>query len=258
MNPSDESPARATAVFSDAFQLPGLEADPRTPEMIERDRVIMAARPGMLRKLLPLRVDERGVTCGGVYLFDTYENAVAYGDWVAHDFVLDGTLFLDRPVFIEPTSQVWHLVGVEDFADVRTDQHVMRFERWHTMDPADIDMLRERHWPGIRDTARQAGLSSAWLLYCPDEHHPQVGLVTVASHGGRTPTGTAEEDLARLESLPSLGAGLAEKLGATKVFDRTSWVYQVWFPLRAAGADYDGSSLWPNSPPLPGPNSSPR
>lgn len=251
--PADDATSRATAVFSDTFQLPGLEADPRTPDMIERDRVIMAARPGMLRKLLPLRVDEHGVTSGGVYLFDTYENAAAYGDWVANDFVLDGTLFLDRPVFIEPTSQVWHLVGAEDFADVRTDQHVMRFERWHTIDPADLGALRERHWPGIRGAARRARLSSVWLLYCPDEHHPQIGLVTVASHDGHTPTGVAKDDLTRLESLPSPGAALAEELGATKVFDRTSWIHQVWFPLPAGGADYEGSSPWPNSPPLPAP-----
>lgn len=160
--PADDATSRATAVFSDTFQFPGLEADPRTPDMIERDRVIMAARPGMLRKLLPLRVDERGA-------------------------------------------------------------------------------------------ARRARLSSVWLLYCPDEHHPQIGLVTVASHDGHTPTGVAKDDLTRLESLPSLGAALAEELGATKVFDRTSWIHQVWFPLPAAGADYESSSPWPNSPPLPAP-----
>ena len=57
--------SRPTAVFSDTFQLPGRTLDPRAPEMIERDRLIMAARPGMIRKLLPLRIDESGVFCGG-------------------------------------------------------------------------------------------------------------------------------------------------------------------------------------------------
>lgn len=249
--PPDETLSRATAVFSDAFQLPGQEVDPRTPDMIERDRVIMAARPGMLRKLLPVRVDAHGVTSGGVYLFDTYENAAAYGDWVARDFVLDGTLFLDRPVFIEPTAQVWHVVGVEDFADVRTEQHLMRFERWHTLEAVDIDDLRARHWPAVRSQAEADGLASVWFLYSPDEHHPQVGLVTVTSREAPT-TGDPATDLASLESRASLGAGLALELGATKVFDRTSWVHQVWFALEASGEDYDGSNLWPNSPPLPG------
>jgi hypothetical protein len=250
----EDAASEATAVFSDAFQLPGREVDPRTPDMIELDRVVMAARPGMLRKLLPLRVDAHGVTCGGVYLFDTYENAAAYGTWVAEEFVLDvgfgaDTLFLDRPVFIEPTAQVWQLIGAEDFADVRTSQDVMRFERWHTLEPADVEDLRAR-WPEVRRRAQEAGLTSVYLMYAPDRFHPQLGLVTVAANA-TPPTGDAARDLAQLESQPSLGEEIAAHLGATKVFDRTSWVYEVWFPIEE-GNDHEGSTVWPNSPPLPG------
>jgi hypothetical protein len=249
----EDATSEATAVFSDAFQVAGRDVGPQVPEMIERDRVLMACRPGMLRKLLPLRVDADGVTSGGVYLFDTYENAAEYGRWVAEDFIVDvgwGDInFLDRPIFIEATSQVWNLIGAEDFADVRTRQDVMRFERWHTLQPVDEGMLQAR-WPEVRDRAEAAGLSSVYLMYSPDRHHPQLGLLTVAANE-KAPTGYPAEDLAPLESAPSLGDEIADGLGATKVFDRTSWVYEVWFPIEE-GDDHEGSTVWPNSPPFPG------
>jgi hypothetical protein len=243
--------ATPTAVYSNTFQLPGHDLDPRAPGMIERDRLVMATRPGMFRKLLPLRIDESGVHTGGCYLFDTYENAKAYRDWVANDFVLDGVKFLDRPVIMEPRDQLWQVAGFEDFDDVRTAQDVMRFERWHVAVRPDVDVLRERQWPVLRDTARAAGLSSAWLLYGPDEHHPQLGLVTVAARRPGDGRGTTVADLSTLESAASLGEGLAAEFGATKVFDRTSVVYMVWFPV--TGSDEDEPAIWPSSPPLPGP-----
>jgi hypothetical protein len=239
-----------TAVYSNAFQLPGLELDPRAPEMIERDRLIMATRPGMFRKLLPLRIDESGVHTGGCYLFDTFENAQAYRDWVANDFALDGVRFLDRPVIIEPRDQLWQVVGFEDLDDVHTTQDIMRFERWHLLAGTDVDDLRERHWPSLRDRARDAGLTSVWLLYDPDEHHPQLGLVSVAARDPEAAGGDAVPDLGGLESAASLGEPIAEELAATKVFDRTSLVYMVWFPI--SGGDADEPALWPSSPPLPG------
>jgi hypothetical protein len=240
-----------TAVYSNAFQLPGLELDPRAPGMIERDRAIMATRPGMFRKLLPLRVDGSGVLTGGCYLFDTYENAEAYRDWVANDFVLDGVGFLDRPVIMEPRDQLWRVVGFEDFDDVRTAQDVMRFERWHVAARPDADDLRQHHWPAFRERAQASGLTSVWLLCEPAEHHPQIGLVTVAGRGPGDGRGTAVADLSPLESMTSLGEALAGELGGTKVFDRTSLVYMVWFPI--TGSDADEPAVWPNSPPLPGP-----
>jgi hypothetical protein len=245
---SSQAPA---AVFTDTFQLPGDELDPRAPEMIERDRLIMAARPGMVRKLLPLRMDTSGVHTGGCYVFDTYEHARAFRDWVVNDFVLDGVLFFDRPVIMEPASQLWQLVGFEDFADVHTEQDVMRLERWHITARPAIEDLRERQWPEIRDRARAFGLSSVWLLYEPDEHHPQLGVVTVAGRDESTERGVSVADLSKLESRPSLGEALARELGGTKVFDRTSLVYMVWFPV--TGSASDEPPVWPSSPPLPGP-----
>ena len=189
----EDATSEATAVFSDAFQVAGDSVGPQVPEMIEADRVLMASRPGMLRKLLPLRVDAAGVTSGGVYLFDTFENAAAYGEWVAEEFILDvgwGDInFLDRPIFIEATSQVWNLIGAEDFADVRTSQDVMRFERWHTIEPVRHGRSQGRV-ARVRERAEDAGLTSVYLMYAPDRFHPQIGLVTVAANPISPPTGT--------------------------------------------------------------------
>lgn len=244
----------ATAVFSDAFQFPGTQLNPGAPELIERDRLIMAARPGMIRKLLPLLINESGVFCGGCYLFDTYENAKAYGDWVANEFVLDGLdgkLFLDRPEFLEPTSQLWQIAGFEDFADIAHAQTMMRFERWHIPAQADLDAIHRDWWPRIRAAALAAGMTSVWLLVSPDPYHPQLGIVTVA-HGDVTQAaGRNAPALQSLASRPSLGADLAAELHGTRVFDRTSWIYMIWYPI-AAGDTSPHTAQWPASPPLPG------
>lgn len=243
--------SEATAVFSDAFQFPGSVLNPEAPPYIERDRVVMAARPGMLRKLLPIRQDAQGVFCGGCYLFDTVDNARAYGDWVANDFRLDGkTLFLDRPEFLEPTSQLWQIVGARDFADVTTQQVVMRFERWHVPSLPPMSDLRQS-WHAIESAAAAAGATSAWLLSGCDEVHPQLGLVTAY---GADPDQAADSDnatLNRIGSVPSIAAELATSLSGTKVFDRTSWIYMIWFPIDEGDTSSD-TALWPVSPPLPG------
>lgn len=243
-------PSLARAVFSDAFQFPGMELNPQAPEYIERDRLIMAARPGMIRKLLPIRQDSTGVYCGGCYLFDTLENARAYGDWVANDFVLDGTLFLDRPEFLEPTSQLWLIAGMEDFGDVADSQNLMRFERWHLGGTADFNQIKETWWPKIRAASVAAGLTSTWLLVGTDSFHPQLGIVTVAQ-GDPAEAATPEAaSLLALESAPSLGAELAQELHGTKVFDRTSWIYMIWHPI-STGDTSPHTAQWPVSPPLP-------
>lgn len=241
----------ATAVFSDAFQFPGSTLNPEAPAYIERDRVVMAARPGMLRKLLPVRQDAAGVFCGGCYLFDTVDNARAYGDWVANEFRLDGeTLFLDRPEFLEPTSQLWQVVGARDFDDVTTRQTVMRFERWHVPELPSTAELRQS-WSAIETAAAEMNATSAWLLAGCDKVHPQLGLVTAYY---ADPYLAADTDNAALDPIaanPSVGAELAAALSGTKVFDRTSWIYMLWFPIEQ-GDESPDTALWPVSPPLPG------
>lgn len=243
--------SEATAVFSDAFQFPGSALNPEAPPYIERDRVVMAARPGMLRKLLPIRQDPTGVFCGGCYLFDTVANARAYGDWVANEFRLDGeTLFLDRPEFLEPTSQLWQVAGARDFGDVTTQQTVMRFERWHVPALPSMAELRDS-FDGIATSAQSAGATSAWLLAGCDEVHPQLGLVTAYHVDPARAAGGSTTALDEIGAAPSFGAELATSLRGTKVFDRTSWIYMVWFPIEE-GDESPDNALWPVSPPLPG------
>lgn len=243
--------SEATAVFSDAFQFPGMSLNPEAPAYIERDRVIMAARPGMIRKLLPIREDPSGVFCGGCYLFDTWENARDYADWVADEFVLDGTLFLDRPEFLEPTSQLWRIVGATDFAEVSEHQNVMRFERWHVPADLDAEQLRAEWWPKIEEAARAAGVATVWLLAGTDEFHPQLGVVTSTFVDPAHATENPPTSLEPFAETPSVAGELAEALKGTKVFDRTSWIYMLWFPIEE-GDESPDTALWPVSPPLPG------
>jgi hypothetical protein len=245
----DKSTKKATAVFTAAFQFPGAALDPHAPELIERDRVIMARRPGMVRKLLPLRVDSEGVYCGGCYLFDTYENARAYGDWMKNEFSVDGVKFFDRFAFMEPTAQVWHIAGIEDFADVETAQQVMRFQRWHIAKPTSLEELKKR-WPALRDRAKAGGLAAIWLLYSPDPHHPQLGVVSVAPRRQGEVARNQPNRPTWLEGTPSPADELAAELHGTEVFDRTSWVYMIWYPI-VGNATPAETALWPNSPPLP-------
>lgn len=245
---NDEMPA---AVVSDAWQYPGASLDPWIPDLIERDRPIMAARPGVLRKLLPIRIDDSGVFSGGCYLIDTIQNAAAFQDWVTNDFVLDGKNFFDRDAFLEAHGHLWHVAGIEDFEAVETSQHLMRFQRWAIPRPSSAEELRVQHWPTVRAHAQQAGLTSAWLLYSPDPHHPQAGLVLAAKRPASPSSPAQLPSLSWLEQLASPGAPMAGTLGATKVFDRTSWIYTVWFPVTGTN---DKHPLFPNSPPLPSPS----
>lgn len=245
--------SEATAVFSDAFQFPGMSINPDAPKTIERDRMEMAARPGMVRKLLPIRQDRSGVYCGGCYLFDTWENARDFANWVENEFVMDGKLFLDRPEFLEPTSQLWRIVAAEDFASVESQQKVMRFQRWHLLESIDPVKLREEWWPALREAAIDDGLTSAWLLVGTDEYHPQLGIVLAADGDPEevTQSGGEGDSLHYLESWESPGERMAKALSGTKVFDRTSWIYMVWHPI-AEGATFPTTAQWPVSPPLPG------
>jgi hypothetical protein len=256
-NPAGNSPrsyhqklSQATAVFSDEFQFPGHGIAPEVPSYIEADRLVMAARPGMLRKLLPLRIDNSGVFCGGTYAFTTLAEAAAYGDWCANEFKLDGeTLFLDRPEFLEPRSQVWSVAGIEDFGHVN-QQKVMRVERWHALKPPSLAEFTAAWWPKIRSAAVESGATSVWLLLGADPIHTQIGLVTAFDADiSSADQGASSAEIQRIESLASLGQGFEAEYAATKVFDRTSWIYMIWHPV-ADGDDSPAAAEWPVSPPL--------
>jgi hypothetical protein len=237
------------ALTTDLAMPAAMPLDQAAP-VIERDRTVMATRPGMRQKHLPIRIEpETGnVLSGGRYLFDTAENAERYKSWLENEVVLDGTRFFDRPYFLNPVCHAWQVIGAHDLADIHTSHVVVRSERW-TLSGADPQAALEQAWPVVLAEAGQRGVTSVWLLY--QESEQLAGLVTVADRVG--PASPQEPDFASLlalESAPSLGRGLTEQ-GWTKVFDRTSWVLTLWLPLDAAAGR--APSLWPNSPPLPAP-----
>ncbi|HEX9412495.1 MAG TPA: hypothetical protein VF916_03250 [Ktedonobacterales bacterium] len=65
--------ADASAAFTCDFAISKDASPPDIVPMIERDRTIMTARPGFLRKFIPLRIDPASgnLLSGGRYLFRT-------------------------------------------------------------------------------------------------------------------------------------------------------------------------------------------
>jgi hypothetical protein len=241
---------KAKGAFTCDFNLPAEFPLNQVGPVIERDRMYMAERPGMLHKHIPLRIDETtgNLSSGGRYLFTTFEQARAYKRWVEEDFILDGTRFFDRPYFLNPDCHAWSVIGAHDFADIHKAQVIIRTERWHV--PADNEPeLLKQHWPGIRDEAEKRGLTSVWLL-----HNKQEQLVTLVYFADRiAPSNPFVPDfasLAALEFAPSLGRHFDQR-GWVKTFDRTQWVLNIWFPF--VSGDRGEPSLWPHSPPLPQP-----
>jgi hypothetical protein len=215
--------------------------------MIERDRTVMTARPGFLRKFIPLRIDPASgnLLTGGRYLFHTAQDARRYQTWLWHDFVLDGVAFFDRPFFLNPECHVWHIVGVADLAPYDEHQVVLRTERFQV--PATSrDLQLAALWRQVLADARRRGLTGVWLLH--DQSERLVSLVYFADRS--VPLTPDTLDLVALEQAPPLG-DIFDDQGWTRTFDRTQWVLTLWFPSVRGG--HGRPSVWPNSPPLPGP-----
>lgn len=238
----------AEGSFSCDFGLPSDLPLPAVPPLIERDRMYMSARPGMITKQLPIAFDPAtgAVFSGGRYLFDTHRHAKEYADWVRHGFVLDGVEFLDRPIFLTPECHAWRVVGARAYAPLDA-QVVMRTERFQV--PADGWGAIHHVYRDARAAAEQRGLGAVWLLESRDE-----GLAQLVYFGGRVgPIDPHVPDFASLGALagsPPLGAGVVPA-GWTRTFDRTHWTLTVWFPF--AAGDHGAPSLWLNSPPFPAP-----
>jgi len=228
---------------------PGLDPN-AVPDVIERDRVVMAARPGLALKLLPVLVNQETgqIYTGGAYLFDNIENATAFYHWCRRDFFIAGVQFEKMPGLMSRVSNVWDVIGAENFKDLEGHQYVMRMEQWRSSPGMDRTTLKN-DWNGIREAAIKSGLASVWLLY--NDELREFGIVTTADRAGPPPTD--HPDVASLTTLaqsPSLAERYAGD-GAEKIFDRASFVFTVWFPV--TGDPSDRAPLWPNSPPLPGP-----
>lgn len=239
--------------FTCDLTLPGSILGDTTQEPIgaalERDRMLMARRPGMLRKHIPLSIDPAtgNLQAGGRYLFDTAENARHYKQFV-ENFELDGVLFLERPIFLDHDCHAWATIGARDFADIHTAQVVMRTERWAVPKKNQRERLTDR-WPAIRRAARERGLTSVWLLY--NDHERLASLVYFAGRSApKDPNAPDGAALGALQSAPPLG-DLLNDLPYDRVLDRTQFSWTIWFPFLSG--DRGEPSLWPHSPPLPEP-----
>ena len=244
--------SHAQAVFSDAAQFLKSMLNPNAPIYVENDRLIMVAQPGTTTKPLPIRQDKSSVYCGDCYLFDTHEKADACSNWLANDFRLAGTVVLQRPKFLEPTSQLWLIFNQEDFGSVADKQNFMRFERWRLPLTADLNTVRKDWWVKIRQAAIDNGMIGVWLLVGTDSAHPQRGVVVGVARGNPNDAATRDAaEMLSLESMRSLDHGLVAELDGTKMFDPSSWIYMIWHPTNE-GESSPYTAQWPVFPPLPG------
>jgi hypothetical protein len=137
----------------------------------------------------------------------------------------------------------FHVVGAHDFKDVHDSQFAARVERW-TLNGERGGAL-ESAWPAIRARAAAVDLASAWLIYSDERR--EAALISVGGRTGRhDPAVMDTASPTALAARPSLAEELAQAW-ARKTFDRTSWIFTIWF-----APDYRPLYLWPNSPPLPG------
>jgi hypothetical protein len=241
--------AEPRGAFTCDIALPGDLPAATVPTLTERDRMYMAARPGMVNKHLPIRLPEAeggDFYSGGRYLFDTEANARAYKAFVVDGgFVLDGVPFLKRPYFKGPECFAWSVIGARDFGGDATHA-LVRTERWR-LPEGDARPALQAGWDALQREAQARGLTGVWLL-----HDAEAKLVSVVAYARRSdaPGPPDFASLRSLEKAPALGEALGLS-GASKTFDRAHFVLSIWYPF--APGDHGRPSLWPNSPPLPRP-----
>jgi hypothetical protein len=242
--------------FSCDFGLSGDLPLNQVPPALERDRMYMAARPGMVRKDVPISIDpsspnpaKPNLFGGGRYLFTNLLDAVKYKQFVDQQFVLDGVHFLQRPYFINPDCHVWITIGARDFAAVPSEHVVVRTERF-AVPPGNHLPLLVSKWPQLSQLAASQGLTSVYLWYNPLER-----LVSVVSFDGRVglpdPTSPDVASLLALQNSPAVGQAVFGGQSWTPKMDRTQWVLTYWYPFLRG--DQGTPSVWPNSPPFPMP-----
>ncbi|MEE4343350.1 hypothetical protein V2K55_03220 [Pseudomonas alliivorans] len=250
-------PISAEAAFTSDFPVAAQVEVQKLINMQEIERRSMDVRPGMRHKYMPLSYDRvtGALLTGGRYLFDTWENVLDYKRFTSEELEFEpGVKFWSRPFFLDVDRHIWRVAGAHDFKPLASTHHVNRFERW-SFQGADVENVLKKVWPTIRDEAESMGLSSAWLMFQPEER--QIGIVTVAArHDAADPAEAVNLALTALQSAPSLERLLPPELKATKLFDRTSPILSLWLPQsRLAGGE---PSAHPLSPPFPAPTVEPQ
>lgn len=238
------------ATFCDYKLLPTLPVD-TAPALIERDRMYMAAQPGVTFKYLPLSLptaNDPFIYSGGRYLVDTVKHAQDYGHWILNEFQLDGVLFPERPYFLKTECTAYSVIGTQDIKPLRSTHHVMRTERFKLPAGNHRGYLESR-WKQLVVEAQARGMSSVWLVYNAEER--LAAFVYTLERGGKQAPGVPDfGTFSALESAPSLGARLARP-GWVKTQDVTHFVWGLWF--RFVPGDQGLPTVWPNASSLPAP-----
>ena len=221
---------------------------PDLVNQIESGRPDFAARPGLIRKLLPVSMDQQTghTSSGGSYLFDSLDNARAHLKWTQSIYRLDGLLFSEQPWVANMDGFVGQVVGAYDFKPLATSHSAQRIQVWRVTTD-DALALASRAWPHLLQSARHANLSSVWLGV--DTSKQTLGLVSVVS---RSPNETGHDyrALHSLRDCAIVDKILPELQPQNAIVDKSMWVITIWLPPQN-GRIPDG--LWPNSPPLPAP-----
>ncbi len=216
---------------------------------IETDRPHYSARPGLIRKLLPIAVDKASgkVTAGGSYLFDSLENARGYLQWTETEYRVDGLLFHEQPFVANLSCFLGSTVGAVDYAPIETSHASKRIQVFQAS-PGAAARLAKDAWPAIEKAGAAHGLSSAWLGV--DASSDRIALLTVAA---RTASEQGDDYSAwdRLNAVPLAEKAFPAGSLVKVIHDACMWVFTIWRP------PVDGNEtlgLWPNSPPLPAPS----
>jgi hypothetical protein len=259
--PGDEIPARGafscdfTFAFGQATEPPGAA--------IERDRILMQRfvleftnpdNPGMIQKHIPfLPISATTAFAGGRYLFQSRAQARKYEQFVTELYTYPaGTQFLSRPEFSDPECRDWSVIEAWNFEGI--DSHVAfrteRFDTGRTL-PSQEKVLKARlrlQTPRILHEARQRGYAEVHILHQPDDHKVQLAYF-VSRMSDPSPSAPDAAALQKIATDSPLGDPLALALNLTRVFDRSTFVFNVWLPYEPG--DQGDASLWPNSPPFP-------
>jgi len=236
------------AVLCDYQLYPDVPAD-KVPPAIERDRMYMAARPGVAFKYLPLSLptqEDPFIYSGGRYLVDTENHAADFAHWVINEFTLDGVRFTQRPYFISNACTPYSVIGLKNFSDLRTTQVMIRTERFHLPEGNHRGYLESR-WNDVVAQAQARGLASVWLVYNREERLAAF-VYTIDRVGPVDPNVPDFATFSALRSASSFGAAFAQP-GWVLNQDVTQFVWGLWF--RFQPGDSGLPTVWPNSPSLP-------
>jgi len=209
----------------------------------------MDLRKGMYIKYVPYHPHPvtGQIMVGGRYLFDTWENAMAYEDWTTNVYEVGNPpqTFWKAPMWKKVDVWAWRVVGACSFSHPET-HGLHRLQRWSYEGSNIEDELRQLY-PTIRDAAQARGAAAVWLLYQPDDK--LVSILTVMKAPETLTTESVYDAIENLAAQPSLGSLLPSKLRPRSIFDRSSVNLAVWTPVsRAAGG---AEQFTPLAPVLP-------